>query len=122
MDAGIPIVLAQAGPDPKPVRDDDAGLGMFPIIILTFAFVYFFMIRPQKKEADAKTQLLSGLRKNDKVVTTGGIMGTVVNIKDDEVTIRVDDQNKVKIRFLKSAVARVAGGEATQPADEAKKS
>jgi preprotein translocase subunit YajC len=122
MDVGIPLILAQGGADPRPERQEDGGLGMMPIIILTFAFVYFFMIRPQKKEADAKTQLLEGLRKNDKVVTTGGIIGTIVNIKDDEVTVRVDDQNKVKIRFLKSAVARVAGGEAKQPAEEAKKS
>ena len=122
MDEGIPLVLAQGGNESFPERDTDAGFGMMPIIIVTFAFVYFFMIRPQKKEAAAKKALLGGLRKNDKVVTTGGIMGTIVNIKDDEVTIRVDDQNKVKIRFLKSAVSRVAGGEAKQPAEEAKKS
>ena len=80
MDVGIALVLAQ-GADPRPERQDDSGFGMMPIIILTFAFVYFFMIRPQKKEANAKAQLLGGLRKNDKVVTTGGIMGTIVNIK-----------------------------------------
>jgi len=56
------------------------------------------------------------------VVTTTGMFGTIVNLKDDEVTLRVDDQAKVKIRFLRSAIARKVEGEAPKPVDEAKKS
>mgnify|MGYP003975760173 CR=1 FL=1 len=120
--AGIALVLAQA--DPMPVRGQGGGgIGDFlPPIILAFVFVYFFMIRPQKREAKAKEDLLGGLRKNDKVVTTGGIVGTIVNIKDDEVTLRVDDQAKVKIRFLKSAIARPVGAPAPAAAETEKKS
>ena len=121
--ASFPLVLAQpAAPKPLPPGSGEGGIGdlLFPIV-LAFVFVYFFMIRPQKREAKAKEELSTGLRKNDKVVTTGGIVGTIVNIKDDEVTLRVDDQAKVKIRFLKSAIARVQGDK-TPDADEAKKS
>ena len=84
-----------------------------PLMIL-FAFVYFAVLRPQKKEAQEKESMLSALRKNDRVVTTGGMFGTVVNIKDEEVTLRVDDQAKVKIRFTKSAIEKIeaAGGKA----------
>lgn len=84
---------------------------LFPLL-LGVAFVYFFIIRPQKREQDEKQKLLASLKKNDRVLTTGGMYGTIVNIKEDEVTLRVDDQAKVKVRFAKSAIARVLGTEA----------
>lgn len=77
------------------------------MVVLVVVFFYFFLIRPQKKEQEEKQKMLGGLKKNDRVVTTGGIYGTVVNVKDNEVTLRVDDQAKVKIRFRKAAVAAV---------------
>lgn len=86
---------------------------LFPLL-LGVAFVYFFIIRPQKREQDEKQKLLSALKKNDRVLTTGGMYGTIVNIKEDEVTLRVDDQAKVKIRFAKSAIARVLGTDAEE--------
>lgn len=81
---------------------------LFPLL-LGVAFVYFLIIRPQKREQDEKLKLLTSLKKNDRVLTTGGMYGTIVNIKEDEVTLRVDDQAKVKIRFAKSAIAKVVG-------------
>jgi preprotein translocase subunit YajC len=115
------VLLAQPAPDPKP-EDPSGGLTslVFPIM-LAFLFVYFFMIRPQKRDQEAKQNLLGALRKNDRVVTTGGMFGTIVNIKDDEVTLRVDDQAKVKIRFQKSAIARVADTSSSKE-EESKKS
>lgn len=104
----------------KPSYDEPMGGFVLPIILVV-AFVYFFMIRPQKREQAEKDKLLGGLKKNDRVVTSGGMYGTIVNIKDDEVTLRVDDQMKVKIRFMKSAISKVAGDEAAD-ATEAKKS
>ena len=53
------------------------------------------------------------------MVTTGGMFGTIVNIKDDEVTLRVDDQAKVKIRFQKSAISRVV--DTSSPKEEESK-
>ncbi|MEZ6188859.1 MAG: preprotein translocase subunit YajC [Planctomycetota bacterium] len=89
------------------------------MLVLVFAFIYFFLLRPQKREAEEKQKLLDSLKKNDRVVTTGGILGTIVNLKDNEVTLRVDDQNKVKIRVLRSAIARVMGPESST--DDSKK-
>jgi len=89
------------------------------LLVMGFAFIYFFLIRPQKREQDEKQRLLDSLKKNDKVVTTSGIFGTIVNLKDNEVTLRIDDQAKVKIRMLKSAIARVESGSA-KSADELK--
>lgn len=89
---------------------------VFPLL-LCFAFIYFFIIKPQKKEQAEKDALLAALKKNDKVVTTAGIHGVVVNIKDDEVTLRVDDKAKVHLRFVKSAIVKVVGNE-PEPQDQ----
>ena len=116
------LVLAQdavEGPGPRPFNPFEGIL--FPIV-LGFVFVYFFLIRPQKREQEEKKRLIESLTKGDRVVTTTGMFGTIVNLKDDEVTLRVDDQAKVKIRFLRSAIARKVEGEAPKPVDEAKKS
>jgi preprotein translocase subunit YajC len=74
-------------------------------IILIFVIFYFLLIRPQKKAQDDHKKMISGLKKNDEVVTSGGIHGTIVNVKDAAVTLKVDDN--VKIDVEKSCVARV---------------
>ncbi|MBX3472524.1 MAG: preprotein translocase subunit YajC [Planctomycetes bacterium] len=102
-------MLAQ-GQAPPP---DPLGGLIFPLL-LGVAFVYFFIIRPQKREQDEKQKLLASIKKNDRVITTGGMYGTIVNIKEDEVTLRVDDQAKVKVRFAKASIARVLGTEAAE--------
>lgn len=112
----ISILLAQTNAPPP----DTFGTLVFPLIIVV-VFIYFGIVRPQKKEREEKEKLLGGLKKNDRVVTTGGMFGTVVNIKDDEVTLRVDDQAKVKIRFLKSAIARIVGPDTSPEAGEEQK-
>ena len=106
----LSLLLAQdaALPGPRPSNPMEI---VFPLL-LGVAFVYFFIIRPQKREQEEKQQLLSALKKNDRVLTTGGMYGTIVNIKEDEVTLRVDDQAKVKIRFAKAAIAKVVGTDA----------
>jgi preprotein translocase subunit YajC len=75
----------------------------FGLIIVVF---YFLVIRPQnKKQKDAK-KMLSSIRRGDRVVTIGGLHGTVESVKDDGVVlIKVDDN--VKLKFNKSAVATV---------------
>ncbi len=117
---GTILVLAQDAPqDPGAPPANPLASPLLPIVFV-FIFVYFFLIRPQKREQDEKQKMLEALAKNDRVVTTGGMFGTVVNIKGDEVVLRVDDQAKVKIRFLKSAIARVV--QPTTETEEAKKS
>jgi len=106
---GTALVLAQADPsgDPMPAEPFNLFGSMWFPLVLGFVFVWLFLIRPQRKEEEKKRNLLEALKKNDRVVTTGGMYGTIVNIKDDEVTLRVDDQAKVRIRFARQAIARV---------------
>ena len=70
-----------------------------------FAIFYFMIIRPQQKKAKERETLLSALKKGDKVVTNGGMHGTIAGL--DEKTCLVDFGNNIKIKFDRSAVASV---------------
>jgi len=70
-----------------------------------FAIFYFMIIRPQQKKAKERETLLSALKKGDKVVTNGGMHGTIAGL--DDKTCLVDFGNNIKIKFDRSAVASV---------------
>ena len=72
-------------------------------IILIYVIFYFVLIKPQKKEQKERRAMLDNLKKNDEVVTGGGIHGTIVNVKDKTFMLRVDDN--VKIEIDKSSVS-----------------
>jgi preprotein translocase subunit YajC len=76
----------------------------FMPLILIFGLFWYLMIRPMRKQEAQRKALLASLEKNDKVLTRGGIFGTVVSVgdKDDEVVVRIDDN--VKVRMTKSAI------------------
>ena len=74
------------------------------MIALIFVVMWFFMIRPQKKQQKELQNFRDSLKKGDKVVTIGGIYGTVAEIKEDSVLIEVD--NSVKIRVSKQALVK----------------
>ena len=74
-------------------------------IILIFVVFYFLLIRPQKKAQDDHKKMIASLKKNDEVVTAGGIHGTIANVKDATITLKVDDN--VKIEIQKSSIGSV---------------
>ena len=74
------------------------------MIALIFAVMWFFMIRPQRKQQKELQNFRDSLKKGDKVVTIGGIYGTVCEIKEGSVLIEVD--NNVKIRVSKQALVK----------------
>jgi preprotein translocase subunit YajC len=79
-----------------------------PFLIIGLMF-YLLLIRPEQRKRAQMSQMLGGLKKNDHVVTVGGIHGVVVNAAKDseEVTIRVDENNNTRLRVLRSAISRV---------------
>ena len=77
---------------------------VFPFILI-YAIFYFLIIRPQRKKEKEHQKLLSGLNKNDEIITVGGIHATVVNVKDKTIVARIDDNVKVEVE--KSSVAHV---------------
>ena len=70
---------------------------MWVMLILIFVVMWFFMIRPQRKQQKELEKFRNGLKKGDKVVTAGGIYGTVDEIKDRTVLIKVDGDVKLKV-------------------------
>ena len=79
-------------------------VNLFPLILI-FVIFYFLLIRPQKAKEKEHRKMLSSLNKNDEVVTSSGIHGTIVNVKDKTVILRIDDN--VKMEIEKNAVAYV---------------
>ena len=77
---------------------------MWIMLALVFVVMWFFMIRPQRKQQKELDNFRKSLKKGDKVVTIGGIFGTVVEIKEDSILMEVD--NNVKIRVSKSALVK----------------
>ncbi len=80
------------------------GMSMWIMLLLIFVVMWFFMIRPQRKQQKELQAFRDGLKKGDKVVTIGGIYGTVAEIKENHVLIEVD--NNVKIRVSKQALVK----------------
>lgn len=83
-------------------------MAFLPLILL-FAVFYFLLIRPQQKKAKTHKQFMENLKKGDRVVTSGGLYGTITGVTDDAVTIEVAE--KVRVKILKGAVADYAKGE-----------
>ncbi len=79
-------------------------ISLMPIAVI-FIIFYFLLIRPQKKTQKEHAAMLDALTKNDEVITTGGIFGTIVNIQDDVITLRIDDNTRIKVQ--KSSVSRL---------------
>jgi preprotein translocase subunit YajC len=94
---------------------------LWPFLIIGVLF-YFMLIAPERRKRKEMEQLLANIKKNDQVVTIGGIVGTVVNASPNSavVTLRVDDGNNTRIRVLRSAIARVGAPE--EGSGEAKES
>ena len=81
------------------------GFGFIFVILATFAIFYFILIRPQQKKQKELQKTIEALRKGDRVMTNGGIFGTVAGFKDNVLILKIADE--VKIEVLKTAVASV---------------
>ena len=89
--------------------------GMFMPMIIIFVIFWFFLIRPQKKRADRHREMLGNLKKGDKVITNGGLFGTVLGLTERKIVLRVSED--VKMEFLRSAVQGLAS-EAEKPQEK----
>jgi preprotein translocase subunit YajC len=82
------------------------------LILIIFSIFYFIVFRPMRKRQREMEQMLGALKNGDRVVTNGGLYGTVVGVSDDVVQLRISDH--VKVQIAKSAVARLASESAKQ--------
>ena len=107
-DAAVETTTTQLDPasatETEQVQQQGSPWTMWIMLALIFGVMYFFMIRPQKKQQKELQKFRDSLQKGDKVVTIGGIYGTVVEVKDATVLVEVD--NGVKVRFSKQALIK----------------
>lgn len=105
------MILLQAGA-PAPGGGLLTMLPMIGAIVLIF---YFLIIRPQNKRQRESKAMLGALKKGDKIVTAGGIHGQVTAVKENTVTVKVDDSTNTKVEFSKSSISSVTTEKSAQP-------
>jgi preprotein translocase subunit YajC len=95
-----------------------SGIVSFAPFILIIAIFYFLIIRPQNKKQKETQKMLGALKKGDKVVTVGGVHGTISTVRESTVVLRVDDNTKIE--FSRSAIAQVTDVSKTESSDDKK--
>ncbi len=80
-------------------------------MVAIFAIFYFLLIRPQRKEQERHRNMISELKKGDEVVTNGGIIGTVVHVQDDRLTIKTGENTRLVVE--RGRIARIVTGQET---------
>jgi len=103
--------LLQAGTE-NTVQQPSMITSLLPFVFI-FLIFYFLIIRPQRKKQKEHQNMLNDLKVHDTVITSGGVIGKIVNIKKDKniVVLRVDDSSNTKIEFQRNAVAGVINSE-----------
>ncbi|MBI1850806.1 MAG: preprotein translocase subunit YajC [Planctomycetes bacterium] len=112
-----PASDAPATAAPNPMAQMIQMVVMFGGIV---GIMWFLVIRPQKKQQKERQAMLSSLRKNDKILSTGGIYGVVMNVKDDEVVVRIDDSANIRVKMARSAVAEITSRDGEDDEKESK--
>ena len=97
----LAAILAQNGQKGPP------GGTMWIGLLLMIAVFYFVLFRGNPGTKKKRAQMFDNLKKNDKIMTIGGVIGTVVTIKDKEIVVKVDEATNTKMTFLKSAIQSV---------------
>jgi preprotein translocase subunit YajC len=90
---------------PRTRQQNQFGSWVWIYAVLLLLMVFIFFRGPQKQKQERK-KLVQSLQKNDRVQTIGGIFGTIMDIKGDEITLKVDESNNTKIKVSTSAIGR----------------
>ena len=113
------LALALLQEEPPPA-EQPAG-GGFPLLplVLIFAIFWFVLIVPERKQRKRRQAMIDALQKGDRVLTSGGIYGVVMQVQDEVITVQVAEG--VRMRFAKPAITTVLGGEKEAEAKEGEK-
>lgn len=107
-------LLAQTS-QPAPTTTDFLFGTVGPLVAMIIVF-YWLLYRGQRKDKKKVEDMLSNLKRNDRVLTIGGILATVVDVRENEVVLKVDETSNVKMRFLRSAIKEVLVDQPAKPA------
>lgn len=106
------MMIAQASapaggaPGGSPAPSDSFTRFMLPMLLALGVF-YVFLFRGQRKDRKKHSNMLANMKRNDRVQTIGGVLGTVIDVRDHEVVLKVDETNNVKMRFNRAAIKEV---------------
>jgi preprotein translocase subunit YajC len=108
--SGIAYALGQGGA----AGQGAGGLGSFIPLILIFVIFYFLLIRPQQKKTKEHREMISQLKKGDRIITNGGIYGRITGLDDTTLTVEIAD--KVRVKVARSNVGgKVSSSDQAQP-------
>jgi len=110
--AGEKAAEAAAGADPNAAPSLTTLL--MPMVLIMGAF-YFLILLPENRKNKQRQLLLSGMKKGDEVLTTGGLIGVVQSVKDDRVTLKIDEARGVTADFAKSAIGQILKSKGGEP-------
>lgn len=113
--ADAPAGAVPAGGNGANAQDPPPWMSFAPILFIGVLF-YFMLLRPQAREQKRRQELLNGLKKNDKVVTTGGMIGTIADMSQDGRFVTLKFEDSTRIRFLRSAIHGPLDDKAEPPA------
>ncbi len=101
-------VDSSEGPAPQAApRRESSPLVQFLPLVLIFVIMYLLLFRGPRKKQQKHKQMVQSLQKNDRVRTIGGIFGTVIDVRDDVITLKVDESNNTKIKVTSGAISSV---------------
>ncbi len=86
-------------------QPQESMLSLLIMPLAIFVIFYFLLIRPQRKQQKERANMLNQIKKGDRVMTNGGLFGTIVSLKENEVVLEVDEN--VRLRFSRAAIAQV---------------
>lgn len=81
--------------------------GFGPYMILIIVVMWLMIFLPQRREKKKQQELMNSMKKGDRVTTIGGIIGTIIEVRDDEVVVKVDEANNTRIHFRRSAIQSI---------------
>ncbi|MEX0717666.1 MAG: preprotein translocase subunit YajC [Planctomycetaceae bacterium] len=108
----LPLFAQEAGEAAKP---GVSGIEMFAPFVVLFVLFYFLVLGPGRREQKRRKEMLAALKKNDRVLTQGGIIGTIANISPDgqKVTVKVDDNIRLPVHrgYIVTVLTEESSGE-----------
>jgi len=105
--------------DAPPAQPQGSFLSTLPMMLVIFGIFYFLLIRPQNKQREAHQNLLSGLKKGDAVITEGGLVGCILEVRDDRVVLELSSNTRITV--MRESIERMdKQGESDSGSDKKK--
>jgi preprotein translocase subunit YajC len=115
-----PQTPTETGKETPPSRSSPFDRYLLPVMLGVLLLLLFWSSRSRKKQQAKRQQMLAALKKGDKVTSIGGVVGTIVELRDDEVVVKVDETNNVRMHFARWAIRGTGEAAKTEGPDDRK--